>query len=70
MIGQNDESDEVFGLADAQKLITFAEQNHLGELAFWEVGRDANACTGSLADCTDITQTPYEFSKMFAGYTG
>ncbi|MEZ0064460.1 hypothetical protein ABIA32_000448 [Streptacidiphilus sp. MAP12-20] len=70
MIGQNDQSDEVFGLADAQQLITFAEQNHLGELAFWEVGRDANACTGALSSCTDITQTPYEFSKMLAAYTG
>ena len=70
MIGQNDESDEVFGLADASKLISFAEQNHLAELAFWEVTRDADACTGELSACTDITQTPYEFSKMFAAYTG
>ncbi|WP_042405951.1 cellulose binding domain-containing protein [Streptacidiphilus carbonis] len=70
MLGQNDASDEVFGLADAQQLITFAQQNHLGELAFWEVTRDANACTGGLSQCTDIVQTPYQFSKMFAGFTG
>lgn len=70
MLGQNDNPSEVFGLADAQQLITFAKQNHLAELAFWEVTRDANACTGALSQCTDITQTPYEFSKMFAGYTG
>ncbi|MFC1440579.1 cellulose binding domain-containing protein [Streptacidiphilus sp. N1-10] len=70
MLGQNDNPSEVFGLADAQQLITFAKQDHLGELAFWEVTRDANACTGGLSQCTDIAQTPYEFSKMFAGYTG
>ena len=70
MIGQNDSSDEVFGLSDASQLIAFAEQKHLASLGFWEVGRDANACTGSLSDCTDIAQTPYEFSKLFAGYTG
>ncbi|QMU70686.1 cellulose binding domain-containing protein [Streptacidiphilus sp. P02-A3a] len=70
MLGQNDQTDEVFGLADAQQLITFAEQKHLGELSFWEVTRDANACTGGLSECTNIAQTPYEFSKMFAGYTG
>ena len=70
MIGQNDESDEVFSLADASKLVTFAEQKHLASLGFWEVGRDANACTGSLSTCTDVTQTPYEFSKLFAAYTG
>ena len=71
MIGQNDESDEVFGLSDAQQLITFADQNHLGELAFWAVTRD-QACTngGGLSTCTDIAQTPYEFSTMFAGFTG
>ncbi|MDH6114435.1 hypothetical protein P3T36_000836 [Kitasatospora sp. MAP12-15] len=70
MIGQNDNADEVFGLADAQQLLTFAQQNHLGELAFWEVTRDGNACTGALFKCTNITQTPYEFSKMWAGFTG
>ena len=70
MLGQNDNPSEVFGLTDAQQLITFAKQNHLGELAFWEVTRDANACTGGLSQCTNITQTPYQFSKMFAGYTG
>ena len=70
MLGQNDNASEVFGQTDAQQLITFAQQNHLGELAFWEVTRDANACTGGLSKCTNITQTPYQFSKMFAGFTG
>ncbi|MET7861062.1 cellulose binding domain-containing protein [Streptomyces sp. NPDC005318] len=70
MLGQNDVSTEVFGIADAQQLITFAQQNHLGELAFWEMTRDAHACQGGLSQCTNITQTPYQFSKMFAAYTG
>jgi Cellulose binding domain/Glycosyl hydrolases family 18 len=71
MIGQNDESDEVFGLSDAQQLITFADQNHLAELAFWAVTRD-QPCTssGGLSTCTEISQTPYQFSKLFAGFTG
>jgi hypothetical protein len=70
MLGQNDNSSEVFGLSDASQLVTFAQQNHLGELAFWEMTRDANACTGGLSKCTNITQTPYQFSKIFAGFTG
>ncbi|GHE68116.1 hypothetical protein GCM10014715_22170 [Streptomyces spiralis] len=70
MLGQNDNASEVFGLSDAQQLISFAQQNHLGEPAFWEMTRDANACTGGLSKCTDITQTPYQFSKMFAAFTG
>ncbi|TQF01734.1 cellulose-binding protein [Kitasatospora acidiphila] len=70
MLGQNDNADEVFGTADAQQLLTFAQQNHLGELSFWEVTRDGNACTGALFKCTNIPQTPYQFSKLWAGYTG
>jgi hypothetical protein len=70
MLGQNDNASEVFGVSDAQQLLAFAQQNHLGELAFWEVTRDANACTGALFKCTNIQQTPYQFSKMWAGYTG
>lgn len=71
MIGQNDASDEVFGISDAQQLISFAEQNHLSELGFWAVTRD-QPCTGSggLSTCTEISQTAYQFSKLFAGYTG
>jgi len=71
MIGQNDASDEVFGLSDAHQLISFAEQNHLSELGFWAVTWD-QPCTGSggLSTCTEISQTPYQFSKLFAGYTG
>lgn len=70
MLGQNDNSSEIFELTDAQQLISFAQTNHLAELAFWEMTRDANACTGSLSRCTNIPQTPYEFSKMFAAFTG
>ncbi|MEY9874521.1 hypothetical protein ABH931_004021 [Streptacidiphilus sp. MAP12-33] len=70
MLGQNDNTSEVFGLSDASQLVTFAQQNHLGELAFWEMTRDADACTGGLSQCTNVTQTPYEFSRIFAGFTG
>ncbi|WP_282204439.1 glycoside hydrolase family 18 protein [Kitasatospora fiedleri] len=70
MLGQNDTTSEVFGVSDAQQLIAFAQQHHLGELAFWEMTRDANACTGSLPKCTNVPQTPYQFSKLFAAYQG
>jgi len=71
MIGQNDQADEVFGLSDAQQLVAFADQNHLGELAFWAVTRD-QACTngGGLSTCTEIAQSPYQFSTLFAAFTG
>jgi hypothetical protein len=70
MIGQNDNASEVFTQTDMRQLLAFAAQRHLGELAFWDVTRDGNACTGSLSKCTDIPQSPYEFSKMIAPYQG
>jgi chitinase len=70
MLGQNDSAGEVFSQADARKLVAFATQQHLGYLGFWETTRDQNACTGPLFKCTNIPQQPFEFSKIFAQYTG
>jgi len=70
MIGENDEADEIFTPANEQQLLAFAQTEHIGELGFWDVTRDGNACTGSLSTCTDITQTPYEFSDIIAPYQG
>jgi chitinase len=69
MLGQNDDG-RIYNQADARQLVQFAQQQHLGVLAFWEMTRDRNACTGALYRCTNIPQTPYEFSQIFAGYTG
>ncbi|TCO60537.1 cellulose binding domain-containing protein [Actinocrispum wychmicini] len=70
MLGQNDNASEVFTQSDMRQLLTFAGQQHIGELAFWDVTRDGNACTGSLSKCTNISQTPFEFSKIIAPFTG
>lgn len=69
MLGQNDDG-SVFDQADARQLVSFAGQQHLGGLGFWEETRDRNACNGPLYQCTNIPQQPYEFSKIFAQYTG
>jgi hypothetical protein len=70
MLGVNDNEDEVFLPKDATALVAFAKTVHLGMLSFWEEGRDANACTGDLDTCTNVSQQPYQFSKIFAGYAG
>ena len=70
MLGVNDSQNEIFGLADATTVVNFAKSVHLGMLSFWEEGRDANACNGALYRCTNVAQSPYQFSKIFAGYTG
>lgn len=69
MLGVNDDS-RIYNQADARQLVTFAQGRHLGLLAFWEMTRDRNACTGALFQCTNIPQVPYEFSRIFAAYNG
>jgi Carbohydrate binding domain/Fibronectin type III domain len=69
MLGQNDDG-HIFDFGDSTQLVNFAKANHLGMLAFWEMTRDRNACTGALYRCTNVPQQPYDFSKIFAGYTG
>jgi cellulose binding protein with CBM2 domain/fibronectin type III domain protein len=72
MIGQNDDSAEVFTEADAHTLVSFAQASHLGRLAFWSVDRD-QACSGSasgLSQCSQISQQPLDFTKIFDQYTG
>ena len=72
MIGQNDDPAEVFTEADARTLVSFAQANHLGRLAFWSVDRD-QACGGSasgLPECSEISQQPLDFTRIFAAYTG
>jgi hypothetical protein len=69
MLGENDDH-RIFDQGDAQQLVTFAQANHVGMLAFWEMTRDRNACTGAIFKCTNIAQSPFDFSRIFAGYTG
>ncbi|MEU7866246.1 cellulose binding domain-containing protein [Dactylosporangium sp. NPDC049140] len=69
MLGKNDDGG-TYDQNDARQLVAFAQTNHLGMLAFWEETRDRNACNGALYMCTNIAQSPYEFSKIFAAYTG
>ena len=40
MIGINDDQNEIFTLADAQQVLTFAQQKSLGYLSFWSATRD------------------------------
>ena len=72
MIGQNDTSGEIFTEADAQTLVSRADTEHLGRLGFWPVDRD-QPCTGSvsgLPSCSEISQSPLGFTKIFDSYTG
>ncbi|GAA2650308.1 glycoside hydrolase family 18 protein [Paractinoplanes durhamensis] len=69
MLGVNDDQGK-FLQSDARDLVAFANANHIGFVSYWEANRDKNACTGALFQCTNVSQTPFEFSKIFAGFTG
>lgn len=83
MIGVNDTCwstyCELFTVADASGLVSFARTHHLGRLAMWSMTRDVpcrdasgNIITHTYADpsCSSISQSNYAFSQTFAGYTG
>jgi chitinase len=65
MIGQNDVSTEVFSLADAQTLTTFAVQNHIGLVSFWAIQRDQPG-SGDLGLYSDVDVHDFDFEKTFA----
>ncbi|HKD97588.1 MAG TPA: chitinase, partial [Micromonosporaceae bacterium] len=71
MIGRND-TGPIFSLADGTKLVNFANTNHIGLLAFWSVGRDNGGCPGGGVSptCSGISQSTYQFTSIFAGFTG
>jgi len=72
MIGQNDQADEVFTVADAQQLEAFAAAKHLAWLSMWSAGRDTE-CPGDVdtaaqPTCSGIVQTPQEFMETLGQY--
>ncbi len=76
MIGQNDLEGEVFTVADADELTTFAEANGLGRVSLWSLNRDTR-CSASFADvaihsntCSGVDQAALAFVDVFAGLGG
>lgn len=74
MIGVNDVQQEVFRLDDAEQLVAFAKDKHLGGLSMWSSTRD-QACPGGAATsaqptCSSIEQKPLDFTKAFGAFTG
>jgi hypothetical protein len=67
LIGINDDPLEIFSLANAQQLTTFAQQNDIGMLSMWELPRDMTGTLGAIdaVDGSGIPQTPFAFSKIF-----
>ncbi len=74
MIGLNDVTTEVFYQQDAQEVLDFAQQQHIGLLSQWSANRDKQCDEGAVdyvsPSCSSILQTPFEFAHIFNAYTG
>ncbi len=73
MIGQNDNSSEVFTLANASYLLSNAQQNGIGFLAYWSETRDTpcpagTPATPALGNCSGISMSPFAFANVFKGF--
>ncbi|GGN34880.1 chitinase [Streptomyces fuscichromogenes] len=69
MNGITDNSETVT-VADFRTILAYAQQHHLARLTFWSANRD-RPCTGGSADsCSGVSQSAWDFTRVFAGYTG
>jgi len=71
MIGKND-TGPTTTQAIARQVLSYAQSNHVGSIGFWSVGRDNGGCpNGSVSPtCSGISQSTYEFTDIFKGFTG
>jgi hypothetical protein len=72
MIGQNDTSGEIFTLADAATVESYAAQRGIALLSFWSEGRDNGGCSGDTSassTCSGITQSSGAFTQAFQSFT-
>lgn len=76
MIGDNDVAGEVFTLADARALTTFAKHEHVARISMWSLNRDEQCSAGTSSaggasnHCSGVNQSPLAFSKVFAQLHG
>ncbi len=72
MIGQNDTSGEIFMLADASTVESYAAQQGIALLSFWSEGRDNGGCPGTTtagSTCSGISQANGAFTQAFQPFT-
>ena len=72
MIGQNDTSSEIFTLADAATVESYAAQRGIAWLSFWAEGRDNDGCPNAgyaSSTCSGISQSNGAFTQAFQAFT-
>jgi Glycosyl hydrolases family 18 len=63
---------EVTYLPDAQRLLDFATENGINTLSIWAIQRDNGGCPGTTDSnsCSGIVQNTWDFTHLFAPFTG
>jgi hypothetical protein len=73
MIGQNDSAGEIFTLADASTVASYASSKGIAEVSFWAEGRDNGGCAGQTSassTCSGVSQNTGDFTKAFQQFAG
>ncbi|MFI7388181.1 lectin [Streptomyces sp. NPDC049813] len=63
---------ETVTTADFQTILAYAQAHHLARLTFWSVNRD-RPCPGGYPNddtCSGVSQSTWQFTGIFAKYTG
>jgi hypothetical protein len=71
MIGKNDTLPETFTLSNATTELTFSQQNGVRLIAMWSMNRDhqcPNGTTQPADTCSGVTQSDYQFSKIWKAF--
>jgi chitinase len=68
MIGNNDSAGEVVTLANARTIVSWANANGIGRLAFWSIGRDQPCAGGGVSpSCSGLGGAALDFTRAFTG---
>jgi Carbohydrate binding domain/Fibronectin type III domain len=75
MNGHTDQPSELFTQATFTSLLGFAQTNHVAWFTFWSFNRDQPCPAGAVepwapGTCSNISQNPYDFTKIVAQYAG
>ncbi|MGA2890264.1 MAG: carbohydrate-binding protein [Terracidiphilus sp.] len=71
-LGVNDTSTEIFTLANAQTVESYASSNSfINRLAFWSLARDNGTCAGqsyTSPSCSGLAESQFQFASIFDAY--
>jgi hypothetical protein len=75
MNGHTDQPSELFQQSDFSNLLGFAQSNHPALFSFWSANRDFECPAGVVepwapGTCSNVTQNPYDYTKIVVQYGG